>query len=1045
MANHLFIGLGGTGGKVLRELRKRVYEEFRSNDPGNGIYLDYVYVDSSPADLEDRTGWKVLGKSVHLGTAQKVNINGISAKVLGHIKMYPGLKGFLNPSDLQLMQEEMGALISAGIGGQRRRLGRTLMANNICDTNNPNNFESIVRGAVGRLQHDSNDQDVTFHICAGLAGGTGSGSVIDAISQIRTWFPYQEDTHAFKIRLFIYTPERTLVSARHDAGFYQANGYAALMELNALSIGKYHPTDVKGEKDIFTGEVRRLLDNQEAFESAYIYTNVNEQGKVLDLSEGLPAAVADFIFQTTVASALGDKVSLFEEISTEGTGGQLSRLVGCENDGAAPEKDQAGNNAHSRKFLSFGISRIEFPETEIREFMTYTYALQAARQLTFNMWQEGIGYGERTLDEVGMGFADEIKDKKNREGLMLSNNYLTLAKPIVEGPATKRWRLFEETWEKRTQADSDDVRATIEKKYWLGEFGKRCDDFFNSQFRQHGVVEFFKIQRQELRGYARTIRRHIEKKLFDEWASGASDTKSVLEIEKYTCLLIADCNDRIGAFEQQRARMEEELTNISKEIQAILGDWGKISWPNLNPLISPTQIFNNYVNKRSEYCSTATRAEAYGYARELLQNVIMELNNMLEGILAFKDEMNAINKEVMRQADSKCQTNEEQSDADIKKYDAETVRRISRQFVSDREKMSSNAATIRSRMVQNLGEDGDHTFANLFDKTDYETAVGIILEVCQENAVRAMQDAAEADPLNKMVGVNIMEKLKQELNTEEKLEKFVKLVTSTSKSYVQFDPQETAMVIPGNTGAMMQMVQLALPQTDERTNDFKDKLIQAFERNVPGFSKKDDVSVNYKDNQIVVISANSGFPLRFLANVKVCKEKYDALVTPQNAKCALNRMVLHTESFKDELPEIFEEDPETIKNRIVKKLMLAYALGIVKEQQDPSTGAKFDAIRVPDETFGDQWKPMGKGFVESWDALGQDFATAELLKGQVKKEMATQARSNDQKAELRKALGQIVQTKILPSSLCENNQFNPNYTRFRNLAMEIIQSELQDL
>ena len=108
MANHLFIGLGGTGGKVLRELRKRVYEEFRSNDPGNGIFLDYVYVDSSPADLEDRTGWKVLGKSVHLGTAQKVNINGISASVLGNINMYPGLKGFLNPNDLQLMQQEMG-------------------------------------------------------------------------------------------------------------------------------------------------------------------------------------------------------------------------------------------------------------------------------------------------------------------------------------------------------------------------------------------------------------------------------------------------------------------------------------------------------------------------------------------------------------------------------------------------------------------------------------------------------------------------------------------------------------------------------------------------------------------------------------------------------------------------------------------------------------------------------------------------------------------------------------------------------------------------
>ena len=210
--------------------------------------------------------------------------------------------------------------------------------------------------------------------------------------------------------------------------------------------------------------------------------------------------------------------------------------------------------------------------------------------------------------------------------------------------------------------------------------------------------------------------------------------------------------------------------------------------------------------------------------------------------------------------------------------------------------------------------------------------------------------------------------------------------------------------------------------------------------------KKDDVSTNYKDNQIVVISANSGFPLRFLANVKVCKEKYDALVTPQNGKCALNRMVLHTESFKEDLlPEIFEEGAEPRKQKMVKPLMLAYALGIVKEQQDPTTGAKFDAIRIPDETFGDQWKPMGKGFADSWEAVAQDFKLAQLLKNQVAKEMAVQARSNDQKAVLRKALGELVQTKILPSPLCENNQFNPNYTKFRNLAVEIVQSELQDL
>ena len=85
MSNHLIIGLGGTGGKVLREFRKRVYEEFRSNDPDGDVFLDYLYVDSSPEDLNKRDGWKVVGKSVHLGEAQKVNINGISSSMIQNL------------------------------------------------------------------------------------------------------------------------------------------------------------------------------------------------------------------------------------------------------------------------------------------------------------------------------------------------------------------------------------------------------------------------------------------------------------------------------------------------------------------------------------------------------------------------------------------------------------------------------------------------------------------------------------------------------------------------------------------------------------------------------------------------------------------------------------------------------------------------------------------------------------------------------------------------------------------------------------------------
>lgn len=184
MANHLIIGLGGTGGGVLREFRKRVFQEFRSEEPDNGIHLEYLYVDSSDDDLNSREGWNIMGKSVHLKEAQKVSIHGLGMSMFQNLSMYPGIKAFLSEGDVDMMQTKLGPLVTAGIGGQRRRLGRTLFANNLAAVDGTD-FLTRIKGAVNRVTQGSNDQMVTFHICAGLAGGTGSGSIIDAISQIR--------------------------------------------------------------------------------------------------------------------------------------------------------------------------------------------------------------------------------------------------------------------------------------------------------------------------------------------------------------------------------------------------------------------------------------------------------------------------------------------------------------------------------------------------------------------------------------------------------------------------------------------------------------------------------------------------------------------------------------------------------------------------------------------------------------------------------------------------------------------------------------------
>lgn len=1030
MSNHLIIGLGGTGGKIIREFRKRVYEEFRSNDPGHGIRVEYVYVDSSTEDLSDRKGWSVLGKSVHLGEGQKVNINGISASMLNNINMYPGLKGFLKPDDLEMMRTKMGPLISAGIGGQRRRLGRTLIANNLSDASNQLSFESVIRGAVGKLQTGS-DQDITFHICAGTAGGTGSGTIVDAISQIREWFPYQQDTKAFKIRLMLYLPERTLVNSKHDAGFYQANGYAAMQELNAMSVGAYHPVDITGKTDPYTGDLRRMLTTQEPFEVAYVYTNVNERGKVLDLGHSLPAAVADFMFQTIIASNItGEK-------------GQMSRLVGCENDGAGPEMDQAGNNSRSRKFISFGITRVEYPESEVHEYATYSYAAQAAKQLTFNYWIDGQGYDKRSIEEVGTGYLDQITKKESREGLMLDNFHLTLQTPIIANDTNKTWKEIDMSWESRTQREAQEIQTKVDKKLWISEYSKRCKVFYDDQFRNHGVKNFYSIQRKEIAAYSKFIRRHIEKKLFNEWAIGGEKGKSMLEIEKYLTLLIQNCNERIGKFNEEKEKQATEaVPAATAKYKAATDQWdaniGKLKDAITN---ATTNAFSQYKTSLRDYYIALTRMEAYEYAKELLQAIILELANMKEGVLLFKDRLAEINEEVERQAELKCQVNEAVEDTKLKKYNPEKVRGIVRQYTTNRDYQDQNAQAIRNRLIDNLGEDGERSFVNMFDKTDYESTVNTILDICTENANRAMEETANNDPLCRMVGVNILEKLKQELNTDQQMEDFVKQIIQSSASYVQFNNEEKAKVIQGNTGGMMSMLQLSIPAADDNTAAFRQRLIEAFQAQVPGFNPREDVSENYKPNQIVAISGNAGFPLRFLANMPVLKEKYDTLVNAPEGK--FNRMVLHTESFDTPLPSLFEMEPKEIRQMIFKPLMLAFAFGLVEEQKNPDTGERFFAMKVK-TLRGERFEQLGKDFGQSWQALSNDYVKAMMLKNEIDAKLKTEARSNDQKAALRDKLNDVFDN-IVVTSLCGGNQFHPDYKKYEKAVEEILMNELREL
>lgn len=62
-SNHILVGLGGTGGKILRAFKMRMFEEFHDDEERKKLPVALLYVDSTdemmPQDGKARPDFRV--------------------------------------------------------------------------------------------------------------------------------------------------------------------------------------------------------------------------------------------------------------------------------------------------------------------------------------------------------------------------------------------------------------------------------------------------------------------------------------------------------------------------------------------------------------------------------------------------------------------------------------------------------------------------------------------------------------------------------------------------------------------------------------------------------------------------------------------------------------------------------------------------------------------------------------------------------------------------------------------------------------------------
>ena len=918
--NHVIIGLGGTGGKVIRALRKLIYTEFRQDAPA-GVDLAFLYVDSSKEMMAaDDPSWKVLGTSVQLPVGSQLLITGEDlAARLDNIQTYPGLKPWLG--DRALWSEILGSIVGAALGGQKRRLGRFLFANKIDD------FRKQVQSLVRTLQANG-DNAITFHVVTGLAGGTGSGSIIDTIAQLRSIYG---DPGRHRIVPYLLLPD-AFPPPNWDTGNYHANGFAALTEINALSTTAYKPIDVTSGN---------RLELKDAFNGAYVFGNENENGYLADVDQEIPGIVAEFLFQkVVVASKVGWR--------------SLERMENAENGDGTPETAPgARTGERSKRFLGFGIKRVAIPEAEIKEYLTLNFARQSIQQLRHNNWQDTLGFVD---DARNVDVASQVRAPDTLARWGLSDEHLTLSVPILasDDPA-KRWKTLTAEWEGVLPTFKGMAREA-ETSTWLDELSRYMQGRFDDSFRNAGVKAFYRTKAMARKDMAREVRGRVERELFDDWRNGV---RSASEVAKLLAALQGALQERLLGVDDVVFRLQAEAENAREQIAANAKKWASTGL--LGKLIgSRNELFDTHGIYSQELYVRITRIEAWTFGKALLAEIateIAELKAVVDGIVSTM-------QEALRRVSTGIDERLKKADGDLKGhlirfYEPEQVRTITKRLATDEAEQLTQTAKVRAALTEAIGPNPTFTafaarlgLGELIDRI--ETVAGGNAEVAHNTML--------TDTRDRILGVSIIAKLKERYGSDpQALRAYITKLVTEAGCYLTVNPLEKNRAAPGIPAGVQTLVEnyiVILPKAPEHAA-FVTQLRAAFKDAQPG--NLEFIEADGSDNQITMIAVKNLFPLRYLGLLPMLQARYAARIAANPKRFALE---LHTEGALDSYPSLFAKTGDELRREATAYLMVAQAVGDVREANGRLMLYSKDA-----DGFDNPPVPLGENLLVAADAV----------------------------------------------------------------------------
>lgn len=1026
MTNHILIGLGGTGYKVLRDFRKRLWTEVPNINDRNKLPIKFLYVDSdedsTPSKLAGNPDLRVNGQDTAITPDEYLGIKNVNLdSVFSNIQQYPRLRHVIGNGEY--IRNSLGEVGKAA--GQKRRAGRILFAQNAPE------YLNKVRHMIQSVGNNvGNREEVNIYIFTGLAGGTGSGAIVDAVSLLLS--DTQLNQYDPKIEVFAMLPE-TLPPAGADAGRYHANGYAALTELSALNVGAFLPADVRSGNE-------HIVLNHPDYNKQFgltVYTNENRSKAVVDSYTVLPQLVADMMYFRIFSPQSEAMMHLTRFLRNENRPNFLVEYKTTTREGKPIER------VRTKAVGSFGIKRVRYPNDKLIAMASETIARDALKMFLYMNFDADTGY----LNEPKKESKDynEYLKRENLRNWKLSAADLSLSSPILMPTDGKTPPSFHEYWDSvsldydyRTASNLGHPLQILEQYFEDRYKGESPEDTFREE---KGIEDYFiaKSRDQIITDSANAIVNKISENLFTQWQQGVYSAYDIRQIAERILSMLREKNNAIEANAQE---LEDQIARNDKTLEEIFDDFGDvriiIEWI----ARKRRDLFVEYSKTLAEKYEAKTRlASLQIFQRKLLPKLVQQFTNLQSEIQDFvaRNQMIVEGYGTLIAERTPAPTPDLRL-ANVEVTDLDRLENFISDLLHDRDKMELLSQKIRDYLSDGAGKSFDRLCKKMTSQSELED---MAVNVLQDSILSYHTEILREKPV---LGMNVLEQLYQMYgDNDDAIGKFATELVSNSDVYINLNDQEVKKMMPNTenpdttpAAGPNSIMLVALPHIntdDDKLKRFLEKLKIKLEQS---FNKSETrnflIMESLRSDEITIISYQNLFPIRAIDSMPFLKQKYEELIkSPNESTNQTNKILLHSEGDGSQLPPLFGEGTGPTGDELIKYIFLAVSYGIIKQGIDEMGNSGWGTV-IADE-FG----------VESFTFISNTFTgiltsrerTPEMTADIVEKidEEILKPIHVTQKSEMSQKVKDLMKNSVLPEVGSPSNEV---YKRYATQAKEAL-------